>query len=219
MIYLELFCMVKHRKNTHFSKMKFVFAFLFCFEKTCIFCPEGKIGGNNEKRREISIRERGLFMQISWYRGWSIKRARLPEEKIQRGKKRNRRDIFQKSVVCLCKVFGVEVDRSKGSFVNSKSSPKFSPERRRNTITWTFSHRLLIHFISFPLRTWTASWWAAPAWTPRSWKPCVRAWWAAKNNSDEAGLWKGAAKSSSLCSQKVGRLIVFEIFGGGFGFG
>ena len=37
MIYLELFYMVKHSKNTHFSKTKFVFDFHFCFEIKCIF--------------------------------------------------------------------------------------------------------------------------------------------------------------------------------------
>ena len=37
MIYLELFYMVKHSKNTHFSKTKFVFDFHFCFERKCIF--------------------------------------------------------------------------------------------------------------------------------------------------------------------------------------
>ena len=33
MIYLELFCMVKHSKNTHFSKTKFVFDFICSFAK------------------------------------------------------------------------------------------------------------------------------------------------------------------------------------------
>ena len=33
MIYLELFCMVKHSKNTHLSKTKFVFDFIFSFGK------------------------------------------------------------------------------------------------------------------------------------------------------------------------------------------
>ena len=37
MIHLELFYMVKHGKNTHFSKTKFVFDFHFCFERKCIF--------------------------------------------------------------------------------------------------------------------------------------------------------------------------------------
>ena len=37
MIYLELFYMVKYSKNTHFSKIKFVFDFYFCFERKCIF--------------------------------------------------------------------------------------------------------------------------------------------------------------------------------------
>ena len=37
MIYLELFYMVKHSKNTHFSKTKFIFDFHFYFERKYIF--------------------------------------------------------------------------------------------------------------------------------------------------------------------------------------
>ena len=36
MIHLELFCMVRHSKNTHFSKTKFVFDFIFSFKKMYI---------------------------------------------------------------------------------------------------------------------------------------------------------------------------------------
>ena len=53
MIHLELFYMVKHSKNTHFSKTKFVFDFHFCFERKCIV--PSVFEGLKKKKKNLKI--------------------------------------------------------------------------------------------------------------------------------------------------------------------